>query len=129
MGKPRAVIHYADANIIHAACDGIIGREAVFALVGFNSGRFEFFRGRAERIERTVHANVQNLILEGLRRLDELSHVTSLLPKASSLPTSSSTATTTPTSTPSSRANSSRAKSTRRATSSSNPATATAPRA
>lgn len=80
-GKPRAVMHYVDANIVHATCDGIAGREAVFASVAFDSGRFEFFRGRAERVERTIQENVQNLILEGLRRLDELSHVTSLLPK------------------------------------------------
>ena len=44
-------------------------------------GRFAFFRGRAERVERTITENVQNLILEGLRRMDELSHVASLLPK------------------------------------------------
>jgi hypothetical protein len=80
-GKPRAVIHYADANIVHATCDGITGREAVFASIGFTSGRFEFFRGKAVRIERTIQENVQNLILEGLRRIDELSHVYSLLPK------------------------------------------------
>ena len=80
-GKPRAVIHYVDANIVHATCDGISGREAVFASISFNSGRFEFFRGKAARIERTIQENVQNLILEGLRRIDELSHVASLLPK------------------------------------------------
>jgi len=79
-GRPRAVVHYAQSSIIHATCDGIIGREAVFAAVAFSSGRFEFFTGKAARIERTIEDNVQNLILEGLRRLDELSHVTSLLP-------------------------------------------------
>jgi DNA-binding MarR family transcriptional regulator len=79
-GRPRAVLHYAEASIVHATCDGIIGREAVFAAVAFNSGRFEFFTGTAARVERTIDDNVQNLILEGLRRLDELSHVTSLLP-------------------------------------------------
>ena len=30
-GKPRAVLHYVDANIAHATCDGIVGREAVYA--------------------------------------------------------------------------------------------------
>ena len=80
-GKPRAVIHYLDTHIVHADCDGIHGREAVFASIAFNSGRFEFFRGKAARVERTIEENVQNLILEGLRRLDELSHVTSLLPE------------------------------------------------
>jgi hypothetical protein len=36
--------------------------------------------GPATRLERTVDDNVQNLILEGLWRMDELSHVTNLLP-------------------------------------------------
>ncbi|MBV8518962.1 MAG: DUF4388 domain-containing protein [Acidobacteria bacterium] len=80
-GKPRAVLHYADANIIHATCDGITGRDAVFASIAFTTGRFEFYRGKASYIERTIEENVQNLILEGLRRMDELSHVASLLPK------------------------------------------------
>ena len=80
-GKPRAVLHYVDANIVHAVCDGIAGREAVYASIGFDSGHFEFFRGRAERVERTIDESVQNLILEALRRIDELSHVASLLPK------------------------------------------------
>lgn len=81
VGKPRAVLHYVEANIVHAVCDGITGREAVYASIGFNSGRFEFFRGKAERVERTIQENVQNLILEALRRIDELSHVASLLPR------------------------------------------------
>jgi uncharacterized protein DUF4388 len=80
-GRPRAVIHYAQSSIVHATCDGIVGREAVFAAVAFSSGRFEFFTGKAAHIDRTIDDNVQNLILEGLRRLDELSHVASLLPK------------------------------------------------
>lgn len=79
-GKPRAVIHYQQSAILHANCNGIVGREAVFAAIAFSSGRFEFFTGTALHLERTVDDNVQNLILEGLRRMDELSHVTSLLP-------------------------------------------------
>lgn len=80
-GKPRAVVHYWKATIVHAVCDGIVGREAVFAAIGFSTGRFEFFAGTASRVERTIDDNVQNLILEGLRRIDELSHVTNLLPR------------------------------------------------
>lgn len=79
-GKPRAVIHYQQSSILHANCDGIVGREAVFAAIAFSSGHFEFFAGTASHLERTVDDNVQNLILEGLRRMDELSHVTNLLP-------------------------------------------------
>jgi hypothetical protein len=79
-GKPRSVIHYAQSTIVHAVCDGIIGREAVFAAISFGSGRFAFYAGTPRHLERTVDDNVQNLILEGLRRLDELSHMTRLLP-------------------------------------------------
>ena len=79
-GKARAVIHYQQSAILHANCDGIVGREAVFAAIAFSSGHFEFFAGTSTHLERTVDDNVQNLILEGLRRMDELSHVTNLLP-------------------------------------------------
>ena len=43
-GKPRAVMHYVDANIVHATCDGIAGREAVFASVAFSSEPLKFRR-------------------------------------------------------------------------------------
>lgn len=79
-GRPRAVVHYVGTSIVHATCDGIIGREAVFAAVAFSTGRFEFYAGTPTQVERTIEENVQNLILEGLRRIDELSHVAGLLP-------------------------------------------------
>lgn len=65
---------------MHAVCDGVAGREAVYSAITFLSGRFEFFAGTPSRIEKTVEDNVQNLILEGLRRIDELAHVAPLLP-------------------------------------------------
>lgn len=79
-GRPRAVVHYAGTTIVHATCDGIIGREAVFASIAFAKGRFEFFAGSSANLQKTIDDNVQNLILEGLRRMDELSHVAGLLP-------------------------------------------------
>lgn len=80
-GRPRAVIYYDHADIIHATCDGISGREAVYAAMGHSSGRFEYFAGMVRQMPpRTIQEGVQNLILEGLRRIDELSHMASLLP-------------------------------------------------
>ncbi|HYM59505.1 MAG TPA: DUF4388 domain-containing protein [Thermoanaerobaculia bacterium] len=79
-GKPRAVLHYLRTQIVHATCDGIAGSEAVYAAMVYESGRFEFYAGTPERPVITIRESVQNLILEGLRRLDELSHLTSLLP-------------------------------------------------
>ncbi len=79
-GRPRAVIHYLGSDIIHAACDGIGGRDAVYAAMAHVSGRFQFFMGKHEHPVRTITDSVQNLILEGLRRIDELSHMSRLLP-------------------------------------------------
>ena len=79
-GRPRAVVHYLGADIIHATCDGIAGRDAVYAAMAHSSGRFQFFAGTLEHPERTIRDSVQNLILEGLRRLDELADITRLLP-------------------------------------------------
>jgi hypothetical protein len=79
-GRPRAVIHYLGSDIIYATCDGISGRDAVYAAMAHTTGRFQFFAGTLEHPERMIHDNVQNLILEGLRRLDELADITRLLP-------------------------------------------------
>jgi hypothetical protein len=79
-GRPRAVLHYLGADIIHATCDGIAGRDAVYAAMAHSTGRFQFFAGTLEHPQRTIHDSVQNLILEGLRRLDELTDMTRLLP-------------------------------------------------
>ncbi|HYC89665.1 MAG TPA: DUF4388 domain-containing protein [Thermoanaerobaculia bacterium] len=79
-GRPRAVIHYVGTAIVHAVCDGVVGPEAVYSAITFQTGRFEYFAGTPSRVEKAVEDNVQNLILEGLRRIDELSHVASLLP-------------------------------------------------
>lgn len=80
-GRPRAVLYYDRSEIIHAVCDGISGRDAVYAAIGFNTGRFEYFAGQVPRMpERTIVESVQNLILEGLRRIDELSYMARLLP-------------------------------------------------
>jgi hypothetical protein len=79
-GRPRAVIHYLGNDVIHATCDGISGRDAVYAALAHASGRFQFFKGRHEHPVRTITESVQNLILEGLRRIDELSHIASFLP-------------------------------------------------
>jgi hypothetical protein len=79
-GRPRAVIHYQATQIIDATCDGIAGADAVYAAMAHQSGRFEFISGKAEHRVVTIRMSVQNLILEGLRRLDELSHMATLLP-------------------------------------------------
>lgn len=80
-GRPRAVLYYDRADIIHATCDGIAGRDAVYAAMAFDTGRFEYYAGQMPRMPaRSITESVQNLILEGLRRIDELSHMARLLP-------------------------------------------------
>jgi len=77
-GRPRAVIYYDHADIVHATCDGISGRDAVYAAMAHSSGRFEYFAGRQHEVQSTRYAPptlVANLLLkqcDGSRSAREL---------------------------------------------------------
>ncbi len=82
LGEPIGAIFYLRRQIIHALFRGRQGSEAVYLALGLQKGRFEFLGGTPLAPVRTVNESVQNLILEGLRRLDagEAGHVEKLLP-------------------------------------------------
>jgi DNA-binding response OmpR family regulator len=70
---PRAVIkvQMQDGQIYSAAFADIEGEEAVFLLFACHEGRFGFRPGLEPTGERNVHCNLQSLLLEGLRMMDE----------------------------------------------------------
>ncbi len=80
-GRPVATLYFHARQVRHALCRGIEGPEAAYAALSLSAGRFEFLLGSlASSIPRTITDSVQNLILEGLRRLEEMSHLTGLVP-------------------------------------------------
>lgn len=79
-GPIRAWLHYRARRIVHASCDELQGPEAVYSAMAFSSGRFGFLRDHEPAPAVTIQETVQNLILEGLRRLESRTHVSGLLP-------------------------------------------------
>jgi hypothetical protein len=65
-----ASVTFLRGNPTHAVYASLRGLEAVYALFGWTSGRFEF---RQEKIdnERTIHRGQMEIVLDGLRMLDE----------------------------------------------------------
>ncbi|HYN44293.1 MAG TPA: DUF4388 domain-containing protein [Thermoanaerobaculia bacterium] len=68
-GSPLAALWYQGRQVVHALAFGLEGADAVYAALTITRGRFEFVLGHPSPPPRTIHENVQNLILEGFRRL------------------------------------------------------------
>jgi hypothetical protein len=79
-GGPLAAIWYQGREVVHALAFGLDGADAVFASLTVTRGRFEFVLGHPSPPPRTIRMSVQNLILEGLRRLDGGWNVEGVLP-------------------------------------------------
>ena len=79
-GSPLAAIWYLGREVVHALAFGLDGADAIYAALTIGRGRFEFVLGHPSPPPRTIHASVQNLILEGLRRLDGGWNVEGVLP-------------------------------------------------
>ena len=65
-----ASVTFLRGNPIHATYASLLGLEALYALFGWTTGQFEF---RQEKIdtEKTIHRGQMEIVLDGLRMLDE----------------------------------------------------------
>lgn len=79
-GNPLAELWYQRRELVHALAFGLDGADAVYAALTITRGRFEFVLDFPTPPPRTIRENVQNLILEGLRRLDGGWNVDVVLP-------------------------------------------------
>ena len=80
-GRPLAAIYFQDRNVVHALCEDLAGRKAVYRALTLASGKFRFLRGLVPGVAPSVRDSVPNLLLEGFRRLDRTSHLSALLPE------------------------------------------------
>jgi len=79
-GPTRAAgVYIAGGELIHAYCPPRVGVPAFYNLLAWEQGRFAFLKNAAP-VERTIFDDLQNLLLDGLRRLDELRLVQRRLP-------------------------------------------------
>lgn len=76
----QARIYFADGEIIHASMTApppaspVEGAEVVYRLLGWKEGDFEFKRIRVW-VVRNITESTDELVLEGMKRLDEWEHV------------------------------------------------------
>jgi len=63
-------IFFADGNVVHAMLDSLVGEEAVYELLTWEDGDFDWEMGVIPP-ERTVTVGWSGLLLEGMRRIDE----------------------------------------------------------
>ena len=69
-GSEQGEVHFLDGAVVNALWQGLRGEEAFFAMIGLSKGEFALdptFRPSSQ----PINSNVEALMLEGLRRLDE----------------------------------------------------------
>lgn len=67
------------ADIIEVVAEQV--RELVYSLLGWQTGSFKFYENEFPTDEEiTIELSTENVILEGLRRLDEMNHLRDTLP-------------------------------------------------
>lgn len=69
-GSGQGEVHFLDGAVVNALWQGLRGEEAFFAMLGLSTGDFSLdptFRPTAQ----VISSNVEALMLEGMRRLDE----------------------------------------------------------
>lgn len=67
----RGVIYFDEGNVIHAECGDTSGENAFYRVLSWDDGKFEFRKGERPSKE-TISKGWQSLLLEGLRRKDEI---------------------------------------------------------
>jgi predicted regulator of Ras-like GTPase activity (Roadblock/LC7/MglB family) len=66
----EGLICFADGAIVHAVSGDLVGEEAVYDLLSWPDGSFVVRQGE-QAPARTISANWNSLLLEGIRRIDE----------------------------------------------------------
>ncbi len=64
------LIHFVNGDPVNAVCGPLVGLDAIYALFGWTEGKFEFHQ-EAVQAEHVVNNSRMEIILEGLRMLDE----------------------------------------------------------
>jgi hypothetical protein len=77
--RTPAGVWFTEGDVVHAWSPPRAGVQAFFEVLGWQEGRFAFLKNAAAP-QRTIHDDVQNLLLEGLRRLDEFRRFEAHLP-------------------------------------------------
>lgn len=83
--QKSAGIYFSGGRAVHAYLPPLSGDEAVLTLLTWNSGRFILIDDAVPEQE-SVKSDLQTLLLEGMRRLDESSRNLPIIPRPESIP-------------------------------------------
>lgn len=64
-------IYFEDGELINAAYDGLKGEEAVFRMMEFQDIQIGFKKPPKKKIKRMIHSSLMQILMEGMRRIDE----------------------------------------------------------
>ncbi|MGB8221834.1 MAG: DUF4388 domain-containing protein, partial [Polyangiales bacterium] len=76
----EGMISFDSGAVINATVEDLVGEDAVYRQLLWRDGAFDLQFRRVSLSERTVHRTTQALLMEGMRRLDEWSRLSELLP-------------------------------------------------
>jgi hypothetical protein len=64
------MVYMRGGKVVHATYRDLAGEEAFYHLIGWGDGDFEVETNLASP-ETTIHSDVEHLLLEGVKRIDE----------------------------------------------------------
>ena len=68
--RRQGTIFIVDGEIVHATCEGMVGEEAFYRILGWQTGSFESIEVSTVP-QRTIQQNYHFLVMEAARRVDE----------------------------------------------------------
>jgi hypothetical protein len=81
-GEPAATLSFRDGRLINASAGALHGERAFYAVLGLREGSF-FFDTEADPGEETLDLPTGSLLMEGMRRVDEVFRLRDALPATS----------------------------------------------
>jgi predicted regulator of Ras-like GTPase activity (Roadblock/LC7/MglB family) len=69
-GDQKGLIYFSDGEIVHAECNGEVGKKALFSILRWREGKFDHERGMTAP-QHTISQNWEHLLVEGMRQSDE----------------------------------------------------------
>jgi len=73
-------IYFYKGKIINAIVGDLIGESALYRMLGWNEGTFKMDFREIQGTEETINISTQGLLMEGMRRLDEIERYKEQLP-------------------------------------------------
>lgn len=82
--KASAGVYFQSGEVVHAWCPPQEGEPAIHQLLRWREGRFAFLKN-AIVPARTIRSDLQHILLEGMRRIDESRHIDAGLPSGDAI--------------------------------------------